>query len=151
MRLSIDRIRSYAGLSAPLFLLLIGAPSAFWIGSQPRHQPQIIRAPYWHFELQPGPSEPVDMEGLKRRIAVSSRDPFSVETRLPALPEDLPHLQLSMVLKNKRHKFCRINGVLYKEGQKGPDFEILRIEDDAVLITRYGKETWISLQEQKGT
>ena len=151
MRLSIDQIKSYVWLSTPFLFFFAGVPFACWMGAHSVSQLQLIHPPSWHFELQYGISRRADLEGLKDAIVVLSKDPFTVDKRLSPLPESLPRLQLSMVVKNKGHSFCRINGILYKEGQKGPDFEILKIEDDGVLITRYGKEIWISFQEQKNT
>ena len=148
MRLSIEHIKAYMLLLIPVMMFAAGIPASLWMGWRAgQGQFEIVSPPSWHFE--PGnfrDKRPAVPGTIRRQITEVQRDPFIFDRQSFSVAETLPELRLSMVVKNKRHKFCRINGKLYQEGQKGPDFEILGIDDDRVYVRRSGKEIWISLQ-----
>ncbi len=75
------------------------------------------------------------------------RDPFLVPNVSVDGQEILPELQLSMIIINKRHRMCKVNGKLYFEGDKGPDFQVKIIEEDKVLVERRGRGQWLSLAQ----
>ena len=82
----------------------------------------------------------------KTGVFASVKDPFVLpKTEDIADAEELPQLRLSMIVINKRHKMCKVNGKLYAEGEKGPDFQIKFIGEEKVLIERRGRGQWLFL------
>ncbi len=84
----------------------------------------------------------------KPPVYAQIRDPFVIPelTKEPEI-EELPQLKLTMIIINKRHKMCRVNGKLYLEGEKGPDFQIKYIGEHKVLIERRGRGQWLFLTQ----
>ncbi len=82
----------------------------------------------------------------KPRMYANVKDPFvSPEMEAIADAEELPQLRLTMIIIDKRHKMCRVNGKLYTEGEKGPDFLVKFIGEEKVLIERRGRGQWLFL------
>ncbi len=99
----------------------------------------------WHFnassylevEAQKEESEWVDSDAIALRTA----SPFYYESKeaekviMKGHEEKLPELELTMILHiGKSTKLCRINGILYGEGDEGPNFRVLNIMDDSVQV-----------------
>ncbi len=80
-------------------------------------------------------------------IYAEVRDPFLVPNVSVDGQEVLPELQLSMIIINKRHRMCKVNGKLYFEGDRGPDFQVKIIEEDKVLVERRGRGQWLFLAQ----
>ncbi|NPA94080.1 MAG: hypothetical protein GXO58_01485 [Thermodesulfobacteria bacterium] len=148
MSLSVASIKQLAVLGIPAILLTMGSLIILIIGlsSQDREpildqfDPLNIELPY---------IDPDITKKIKKHdhLYAKARDPFLLSTRPEEPVKDLPQLKLTMIIVNNRHKMCKVNGKLYREGEKGPDFLVKFIGEEKVLVEREGKGQWLFLSQ----
>ena len=148
MSLSVASIKQLIVLATPALLLTIGSIIILVIGlSSQDKEPFLDQSEPLNIELPY--IDPDITRKIKRpeNLYAQARDPFVLSTRPEEPVKDLPQLKLTMIIVNNRHKMCKVNGKLYREGEKGPDFLVKFIGEEKVLVEREGKGQWLFLSQ----
>ncbi len=67
---------------------------------------------------------------------------FLIAKNFKTLENGFEMPKLTIISKDKSGYFCFLNGNLYREGQSGPDFKVLKISYDYVILqTPNGRQT----------
>jgi len=148
MSLNTDFFKKEFWDALPLFTLCLGTALALYLAffySQPRLQTVEVAT----FKFERPERLPLQLSPVKRahKFYTRVKDPFYLPDLQSDTEERLPQLRLSMIIINKRHKMCRVNGRLYREGESGPDFLVKFIGEQGVLVERKGKGQWLFLTQ----
>ncbi len=146
--MSIDFFRLNGLFIAPCVFFIFGTLFTFiLVLKAPKPYLESIELPVWNFQENIHLSEN-KKEKTFLKEALVSKDPFKFDIEKPTKAQKaLPPLKLSMIIINKRHKICKINGQIYTEGENATDFSVKRITDEKVLVERSGKREWLYLSK----
>lgn len=147
MSLPVTSLKQWTLAAFPAIFLVVGSALSIYIAAfaSPRNVP-LIAGVAWNSQLQTG-VEHRHRKFLEGPPYASVKDPFVLpdKMKLPVGEEILPELKLTMIIIDKRHKVCKLNGRLYREGDNGPDFQVKQIDEEKVFVERMGEGQWLFL------
>lgn len=139
-------------ISAPLLTMafsLMAIPlvySAGIIGARPAQMPKLPS-----IEL-PGAVLINNEFGGRNMINLANvekvQDPFEFKKVTEKTVEKLAEIELNMVVFSPGDAFCKVNGKLYRKGDSGPGFTILKIDETGVWFAT-GNRTFFLAPGQK--
>jgi hypothetical protein len=151
--------REYLILFSPFGAALVGMAAVIYFAPMGHRIPEPPDVPRWKCNCQdidrPSATSIISFEEMKP-IASSPflHDVSAIDTHHERLEEAVP--RVSMILRKGGQRLCRINGEIFKSGQRGPGFLVSKIWDDRVeLILDSGARkilylNGISLDSQEG-
>ncbi len=151
MSMSIEYVKKSILQAAPVTCLVIGSIVVIYASLWVRPISNIANEQITADSLGMLPQDmiPRSFLGTHKHLSYANvKDPFELsQLDTGAKAEELPQLKLTMIIINKRHKMCKVNGKLYTEGEKGPDFQVKYIGEEKVLIERQGRGQWLFLAQ----
>ncbi len=148
MSLSVDFLNRFLAKGTPVIVLIVGIILIAGAGVylKPK-EPAVLHIDSLNHDIPSFPNNITKVIKKQSHLYASIKDPFVLKELEVEPAEALPQLKLTMIIVNNRHKICKLNGRLYQEGEKGPDFLVKSIEEEKVLIERKGKGQWLFLTQ----
>lgn len=146
-------IKDWTMVTAPLFgqILAISLVLCLVIGNTVRIP--VLAAPRWTVVLPENVTPDNSMMPVAGYPKPFSPFAYSVDERSKtgheALPDLFHSIFLSLVVRAGPASYCLINGSLYRQGQQGPGFTVVRIDDNGVLLsTESGNNLFVGVGQK---
>lgn len=132
-------IKDWTRVTAPLFGQILAISLVLCLVICNTVRIPVLDAPRWTVALPENSTPDNSMMPVAGYPKPSSPFAYSVDegskTGHEALPDLFLNIFLSLVVRAGPASYCLINGSLYRQGQEGPGFTVVRIDDNGVLLS----------------
>ncbi len=130
--------REYLILFSPFGAAIVGMAAAIYFAPIGHRIPELPDVPKWKCNCQdmdrPSSATSIISFGDMKPIASSPflHDVSAIDMHHGPLEEAEP--RVTMILRKGGQRLCRINGEIFRSGQRGPGFLVSKIGDDRVEL-----------------
>ena len=136
-------------ISAPVLIVIFSLLTIFFlystgiIGSKPLPMLQLPSLSLPQIDLTQIGVNKIDIAKFE-----NLKDPFEIIQTTDTATEKLEEIVLNMVIFSQKDAFCKVNGKFYRNGESGPGYTILKIDETGVWFTT-GDTTFFLAPGQK--